>query len=77
MALNRSSSGHDLTPLDPAVHAKLVRRLSPESFEITQREEDGNLIGRCTVWVKKSLLDSILNKETNYFSVTVLAESST
>lgn len=38
MALNRSSSGHDLTPLDPAVHAKLVRRLSPESFEITQRE---------------------------------------
>jgi len=46
-------------------------------IEITQREEDGNLIGRCTVWVKKSLLDSILNKETNYFSVTVLAESST
>ncbi|MEE2676712.1 MAG: hypothetical protein VX876_07095 [Planctomycetota bacterium] len=46
-------------------------------IEITQREENGGLIGRCTVWVKKSLLDSILNKETNYFSVTVLPEAST
>ena len=38
MALNRSSSGHDLSPLDDGVRAKLVSRLSPEVFEITQRE---------------------------------------
>ena len=42
--------------------------------ELTQREEDGSLVRRCTVWVKKSLLATILNKEINHFSVTVIPE---
>lgn len=45
-------------------------------IELTQREEDGSLVRRCTVWVKKSLLATILNKEINHFSVTVFPEAS-